>query len=99
MCGSDLHQYRRKKGAGAAATGLPVNTDPVIVGHEPAGVIAAVGAGVERRLAHVGQRVMIHHYQGCNCCSDCRFRLDAAVPGSADQGLRQQRPWRPPRSI
>ena len=24
MCGSDLHQYRRKKGGGPAATGLPV---------------------------------------------------------------------------
>lgn len=72
MCGSDLHQYRRKKGGGAAATGLPVNPEPVIVGHEPAGVIAAVGAGVDPRLAHVGQRVMIHHYQGCNCCNHCR---------------------------
>jgi D-arabinose 1-dehydrogenase-like Zn-dependent alcohol dehydrogenase len=72
MCGSDLHQYRRKKGGGAAATGLPVNPEPVIVGHEPAGVIAAVGAGVDKRLAHVGQRVMIHHYQGCNVCNDCR---------------------------
>jgi D-arabinose 1-dehydrogenase-like Zn-dependent alcohol dehydrogenase len=72
MCGSDLHQYRRKKGGGAAATGLPVNLEPVIVGHEPAGVIVAVGTGVNPRLAHVGQRVMIHHYQGCNVCGDCR---------------------------
>lgn len=71
MCGSDLHQYRRKKGLGAAP-GLPVNPQPVIVGHEPAGVIAAVGAGVDRRLAQVGQRVMIHHYQGCNACNHCR---------------------------
>ena len=72
MCGSDLHQYRRPKGGGPAATGLPVNPQPVIVGHEPAGIIAAVGAGVDKRLAHVGQRVMIHHYQGCNVCNDCR---------------------------
>ena len=72
MCGSDLHQYRRKKGGGAAATGLPVNADPVIVGHEPAGIVAAVGAGVEPRLATVGQRVMIHHYQGCTTCNHCR---------------------------
>jgi D-arabinose 1-dehydrogenase-like Zn-dependent alcohol dehydrogenase len=72
MCGSDLHQYRRKKGNEAAATGLPVNPEPVIVGHEPAGVIAAVGAGVDARLSHVGQRVMVHHYQGCNFCNHCR---------------------------
>lgn len=71
MCGSDLHQYRRQKGAGVS-TGLPVNAEPVIVGHEPAGIIAAVGAGVDRRQARVGQRVMVHHYQGCNSCSHCR---------------------------
>ena len=72
MCGSDLHQYRRKKGGGAASTGLPVNPLPVIVGHEPAGVVAAVGAGVDPRVARVGQRVMVHHYQGCTACNHCR---------------------------
>jgi D-arabinose 1-dehydrogenase-like Zn-dependent alcohol dehydrogenase len=72
MCGSDLHQYRRKKGGGAASTGLPVNPEPVIVGHEPAGVIAAIGAGVDKRAAAIGQRVMVHHYQGCTTCSHCR---------------------------
>ncbi len=71
MCGSDLHQYRRSKDAGVM-TGLPVNTGPVIVGHEPAGVVAAVGAGVDRRQARLGQRVMVHHYQGCNGCGHCR---------------------------
>ncbi len=72
MCGSDLHQYRRPKGGGPAATGLPVNPLPVIVGHEPAGVVAAVGSGVDRRQARPGQRVMVHHYQGCNACNHCR---------------------------
>ena len=90
MCGSDLHQYRRKKGGGAASTGLPVNKEPVIVGHEPAGVIAAVGAGVDRRAAVVGQRVMVHHYQGCTTCNHCRSGWTQAVPGGAGQGLRQQ---------
>ena len=70
MCGSDLHQYRRKPGA--SGIGLPTNPEPVIVGHEPAGIVAAVGPGVEKRSAQVGQRVMIHHYQGCNCCNHCR---------------------------
>ena len=54
MCGSDLHQYRRRKDGGVV-TGLPVNPDPVIVGHEPAGLIAAVGAGVDRQLAQADQ--------------------------------------------
>ncbi|MGI4945130.1 MAG: alcohol dehydrogenase catalytic domain-containing protein, partial [Janthinobacterium lividum] len=70
MCGSDLHQYRRSS-SGAAATGLPVSADPVIVGHEPAGEVVAVGAGVDRRVARVGQRAMVYHYQGCNACSHC----------------------------
>ena len=48
MCGSDLHQYRRPKGGGQA-TGLPVNPNPTIAGHEPCGVVAAVGSGVTQR--------------------------------------------------
>ncbi len=96
MCGSDLHQYRRKKGGGAGGHRACRSTlEPVIVGHEPAGVIAAVGAGVERGLAHVGQRVMIHHYQGCNALRPLPVRLDPALPRRADQGVWQQRPWRP----
>src|SRR5580692_1357628 len=62
MCGSDLHQYRRPKG-GAAISGLAVNPNPVIAGHEPCGVVAAVGSGVSEKLARVGQRVMVHHYK------------------------------------
>ena len=71
MCGSDLHQYRRPKGQ-AQATGIPVKDGPVIAGHEPCGVVVAVGASVDAREARVGQRVMVHHYQGCTQCSHCR---------------------------
>jgi 2-desacetyl-2-hydroxyethyl bacteriochlorophyllide A dehydrogenase len=71
MCGSDLHQYRRPKG-GAQATGLPTNPDPVIAGHEPCGVVVALGSAVDGREARIGQRVMVHHYQGCTQCSHCR---------------------------
>ncbi|MBV9863246.1 MAG: zinc-binding dehydrogenase [Alphaproteobacteria bacterium] len=72
MCGSDLHQYRRPKGGAAAIGGLPVNPDPVIAGHEPCGVVAAVGPGVSEAQARVGQRVMVHHYKGCTVCGHCR---------------------------
>ena len=73
MCGSDLHQYRRPKAAeGGNATGLPANPDPTIAGHEPCGVVAAVGPGVMPSEARVGQRVMVHHYQGCTQCDHCR---------------------------
>src|SRR5579864_4930854 len=71
MCGSDLHQYRRPK-SGAGTMGLAVNPDPVIAGHEPCGVVAAVGSGVSHKLAHIGQRVMVHHYKGCAACEHCR---------------------------
>ncbi len=73
MCGSDLHQYRRlKAGAGANSTGLPANPNPTIAGHEPCGIVAAVGPGVSPSEAVVGQRVMVHHYQGCTQCDHCR---------------------------
>src|SRR3974377_1219225 len=72
MCGSDLHQYRRPKSGGAAIGGLPVNPDPVIAGHEPCGVVAAVGAGVSDKMARIGQRLMVHHYKGCTVCEQCR---------------------------
>src|SRR6202012_5275159 len=72
MCGSDLHQYRRPKTQAGNATGLPPNPNPTIAGHEPCGVVAAIGPDVLPSEAKVGQRVMVHHYQGCTQCSHCR---------------------------
>jgi threonine dehydrogenase-like Zn-dependent dehydrogenase len=69
MCGSDLHPYRAA-GNAAAALGLGAG-GPVIAGHEPCGVVAAVGTGVDPSL--VGQRVMNHHYKGCGRCKHCRL--------------------------
>ncbi|RYE38713.1 MAG: iditol 2-dehydrogenase, partial [Hyphomicrobiales bacterium] len=65
MCGSDLHVYRDKPGT-VTTSGLR------IAGHEPAGVIHAVGAGVTPGIASVGDRVMVHHYIGCTMCDSCR---------------------------
>lgn len=62
MCGSDLHRYRRPKD----------NVPPLIAGHEPAGLVVAVGAAVSESMARVGQRVMVHHYSGCGRCGQCR---------------------------
>ena len=70
MCGSDLHSYRAK--GGTAAIGIRGRTEPVIAGHEPCGVIAAVGPGVSEAQARVGQRAMNHHYAGCGVCKHCR---------------------------
>ncbi len=44
MCGSDLHPYRAA-GNAAKALGLGGSGGPVIGGHEPCGVVAAVGPG------------------------------------------------------
>ena len=50
MCGSDLHQYRRPKGQTQA--GRHSEKDgPVIAGHEPCGVVVALGAAVDAREA------------------------------------------------
>ena len=67
MCGSDLKQYRRPKGV-RQGMGLAAAEGPTIVGHEPCGVVAAVGPGVDPRVAPEGARVMVHHYQGCTTC-------------------------------
>ena len=72
MCGSDLKFYRAPKGGGTAALGLGALSGPVIGGHEPCGVVAAVGAGVGQAQARVGDRVMVHHYKGCGVCKHCR---------------------------
>jgi threonine dehydrogenase-like Zn-dependent dehydrogenase len=69
ICGSDLHMYRGPKGMrllGATATG------PIIAGHEPCGVVVAVGPGVTDRQAKIGDRAMVHHYWGCGTCPHCR---------------------------
>lgn len=70
MCGSDLKFYRAAAGEASKALGLGAG-DPVIAGHEPCGVVVAVGAGVTEKQARVGQRVMVHHYRGCGVCPHC----------------------------
>jgi len=72
MCGSDLGPYRAPKGGSSSALGLGAAAGPVVAGHEPCGVVAAIGAGVEPRQARIGDRVMVHHYKGCGLCPHCR---------------------------
>jgi threonine dehydrogenase-like Zn-dependent dehydrogenase len=71
MCGSDLHGYRRAKNS----PGSPLHqfhTGPVVCGHEPCGVIAAIGPGVPADAGKLGDRVMVHHYAACGFCNECR---------------------------
>ena len=66
MCGSDLHPYR------APHDGSRPLESRVIGGHEPSGIVAAVGPGVPKHVAKPGDRVMVHHYHGCTVCRHCR---------------------------
>ena len=70
MCGSDLKFYRAV--GGASSLGLGDLDGPIIAGHEPCGIVAEVGEGVDPALAKVGDRVMDHHYSGCGVCKHCR---------------------------
>ena len=70
MCGSDLKFYRPPPGTVAKALGLG-DAGAVIGGHEPAGVVVAVGPGVDEKQARIGDRVMVHHYRGCGVCIQC----------------------------
>ncbi|KZB83133.1 zinc-dependent alcohol dehydrogenase family protein [Amycolatopsis regifaucium] len=72
MCGSDLHFYRAPAGQALAAFGLTGDDAGIIGGHEPCGVVAAVGADVDPRAVRVGDRMMVHHYDGCGFCDQCR---------------------------
>ena len=72
MCGSDLHNYRAPAQPGGTVAGGIRRQAGVIAGHEPSGVVAAVGTGVTEGEARVGQRVMDHHYEGCGVCKHCR---------------------------
>jgi threonine dehydrogenase-like Zn-dependent dehydrogenase len=92
LCGSDLHAYRAPKDLKAfkeAARGRPYESmrdhGPLIVGHEPCGVIVAVGPGVTARQARVGQRVMVHHYSGCGTCDQCRTGWPQICEGTSPQ--------------
>ncbi|HEU0221655.1 MAG TPA: zinc-binding dehydrogenase [Paracoccaceae bacterium] len=79
MCGSDLHFYRNKPSEVIKSLGFKDLTSrgidenaPIIAGHEPCGVIAAVGPGVDAKAFKVGDRVMVFHYEGCGHCDHCR---------------------------
>ncbi|MDQ6776213.1 MAG: alcohol dehydrogenase catalytic domain-containing protein, partial [Actinomycetota bacterium] len=68
---------------------------PAVLGHEPAGVVTAVGAGVSS--VAVGDRVAIHHHAPCGECRRClrghetlceRFRSTGLAPGGFAERVR-----------
>ncbi len=61
ICGSDLRPYRESRRDSERA---------LISGHEPCGVVSAVGEHVTGW--RVGERVIMHHYAVCGQCKYCR---------------------------
>ena len=57
ICGTDLLEWYR------------LHKAPLVLGHEVAGVIAAVGKGVERH--RMGDRICAAHHVPCNTCHYC----------------------------
>jgi L-iditol 2-dehydrogenase len=66
VCGSDLHTYTLGNVGGVVAT------QPLILGHEAAGVIVALGPGVDKEKHHVGQAVAIDPAVPCGECERCK---------------------------
>ena len=84
ICGSDVHYYVDGR------IGDAVCEFPFVLGHEPAGEVAALGAGVQGLT--VGQRVALEPASPCgacqqcvsgraNCCPKVRFLGTPPIPG------------------
>lgn len=67
ICGTDL----KKISSGS-------HSAPRIFGHETAGVVAAVGAGVKK--FSVGDRIMVFHHIPCRECYYCRNKVFSQCP-------------------
>ena len=63
ICGSDLHYYQD------GGFGTIRIREPMALGHEVAGTIAAVGTGVAHLT--VGQKVAVNPSRPCNACTYC----------------------------
>ncbi|MDQ2717556.1 MAG: alcohol dehydrogenase catalytic domain-containing protein [Chloroflexota bacterium] len=87
ICASDVMEWYMRPRA------------PVYPGHEPVGVVDAVGKGVEQFT--VGQRVFVHHHVPCMVCHFCQrgsfsqcpvFRATRLDPGGLAQYIRVPAP-------
>ncbi len=87
LCASDVMEWYMKPRA------------PIYPGHEPVGIIASVGEGVEQ--FSVGQRVFIHHHVPCMVCHFCQrgsfsqcttFRATRLYPGGLAEYIRVPAP-------
>lgn len=73
LCGSDLHYFNHFRNGDILAR------EPLILGHESAGVVTAVGSGVTS--VHVGDRVALEVGVPCEECARCREGRYNICPG------------------
>lgn len=87
LCASDVMEWYMRPRA------------PLYPGHEPVGVVAAVGEGVTQFKP--GQRVFVHHHVPCMVCHFCQrgafsqcptFRATRLYPGGLAQYIRVPAP-------
>ena len=78
ICGSDLHVMHGRSNA---------VTFPVVLGHEGAGVVEAIGPGVT--TVEPGDRVVIALYAPCHECPSCQRGRFVRITGA---GLRESHP-------
>jgi L-iditol 2-dehydrogenase len=64
VCGSDVHYYEHGR------VGSRVVKDPLILGHEVCGRVAALGPGVSGH--RLGDRVVLEPGASCRRCRECR---------------------------
>ena len=69
-CGTDVKIYKR---------GYPFLTPPFPTGHEYAGIVTAVGTGMDKEL--IGKRVVTSNGAGCQYCFYCKRGLDNLCEG------------------
>jgi len=84
ICGSDLRAiYREHLGSG------PEAYQGVVGGHEPSGVVEAIGPGVHRIRS--GDRVLVYHISGCGQCDECRrgYQISCVSPRRAAYGWQR----------
>ena len=83
LCASDVMEWYMKPRA------------PLYPGHEPVGIVTAVGEGVKQFA--VGQRVFLHHHVPCMVCHFCQrgsfsqcptFRATRLYPGGLAEFIR-----------
>jgi len=72
ICGSDVHFYVDGR------IGDTIASMPFVLGHEPAGQVAALGAGVTTHV--VGQRVALEPSLPCGLCDICRMGRPNCCP-------------------